>query len=364
MTTKTQAQDLPRIMAGILIIGLLMGTAFWVVQPFLPAIIWSAMIVVASWPMMLKVEEKVGRRRWAAVLIMTMGLLLVIVIPLSVALTAVVGNIDAISLFSRNLMANGLPHHPEFIEKIPLVGAKLAEKWDHIAGFSRDEIFARLSPYIGRGFSWIFSQVGSAGRLMMHFTLTVIISALLYAHGEKAAAGVLRFARRIGAERGAEAVILAGRAVRAVALGVIVTALIQSALAAFGLLLAGVPYTLILSSLVFLLGVVQIGAGPILIGVIIWLFHSSGTVAGVLFVIWSAVVMLADNFIRPFLIKRGANIPLLIVFTGVIGGLISFGVVGLFIGPAVLAVCYTLIDAWIADQEPEGATADPTPVQS
>jgi len=152
---------------------------------------------------------------------------------------------------------------------------------------------------------------------------------------------------------------LAAQAIRGVALGVVVTALVQSVLGGIGLAVAGVPYAIVLTVLMFILSVAQIGAVPVLVPAVIWLYWNGSTGWGTFLLIVTIVVGTLDNFLRPILIKKGANLPLLLVFTGVVGGLVSFGMVGIFIGPVVLAVMYTLLLAWINDQ-PQGAGSNET----
>ncbi|MDH3454185.1 MAG: AI-2E family transporter, partial [Desulfuromonadales bacterium] len=176
-------------------------------------------------------------------------------------------------------------------------------------------------------------------------------TALLYVNGEAAADMVRRLARRIAAERGEHATNLAAMAVRAVAQGVVITALAQSILAGIGLAVVGTPYASLLTALIFMLTIAQIGAGPVLIPAIIWLFWKGSTGWAIAMLIWTILVMSMDGFLRPILIRRNANIPLLLIFAGVIGGLIAFGVIGLFIGPVLLTVCYTLMTAWIDDKK-------------
>ena len=151
---------------------------------------------------------------------------------------------------------------------------------------------------------------------------------------------------------------LAAQAVRAVALGVVVTAILQSAAGGIGLAIAGVPFAAILTALIFILAVAQVGAAPVLIPAVIWVYARSGAAWGTVFLVWAIFCVTFDNFLRPLLIKRGADLPLLLIFAGVIGGLIAFGVIGLFIGPVVLAVAYTLLVDWVAESDP--ATSEAT----
>ncbi len=200
--------------------------------------------------------------------------------------------------------------------------------------------------------AWFASQVGGVGLMLVDFLLTVGIAAILYANGDHFAAGIERFARRLAGVQGVDAAHLAAQAVRAVALGVVVTALVQSCMGGIGLKVAGLPFAAILTAIMFILGVAQIGPAPVLIPAVIWGYSTYGVVWGTVLAVWCLLVGIMDNFLRPVLIRRGANLPLLLIFAGVIGGLIAFGVVGLFIGPVVLAVAYTLVVAWVGTPNP------------
>jgi predicted PurR-regulated permease PerM len=170
---------------------------------------------------------------------------------------------------------------------------------------------------------------------------------VLYAQGEHAARGVLGLARRVGGEQGEGIVRLAGQAIRGVALGVVVTALAQSLLGGIGLAIAGVPLAPLLTAIMFLLAVAQIGAVPVLACAVVWLYVRGDSGWGTALLVWTVIVGSMDNVLRPFLIKRGADLPLLLIFSGVVGGLVAFGLVGIFIGPIVLAVTWTLCVAWV-----------------
>jgi predicted PurR-regulated permease PerM len=158
---------------------------------------------------------------------------------------------------------------------------------------------------------------------------------------------VRRFALRLAGSRGEAAVRLAAQAIRGVALGVVLTAIIQSAVAGLGLLIAGVPFAAILTTVMFMLCLAQIGPVLVLVPAVAWLYGTGASGWGTFLLVWSVIVLPMDNILRPMLIKRGANLPLLLVFAGVVGGLIAFGMLGIFIGPVVLAVAFNLMSAWI-----------------
>ena len=185
--------------------------------------------------------------------------------------------------------------------------------------------------------------------VLVGFLLVVVFSAILYASGEAGASTVLRFGRRLAGERGENSVILAGQAIRGVALGVGVTAIVQTVLGGIGLAIAGVPFAALLSAVMLMLCIAQLGPGLILFPAVGWMFWMGDTGWGSFLLVWSLVVASIDNFLRPVLIKKGADLPLLLIFAGVIGGMLGFGLIGLFIGPVALAVTYTLFEAWIDD---------------
>jgi predicted PurR-regulated permease PerM len=208
----------------------------------------------------------------------------------------------------------------------------------------------KITPYAGVITSWFVANVGSIGALFLQFLLTVIAAAVLYGYGEDAADWALRFGARIGGERGEAAVRLSGQAIRSVARGVVVTAIVQTAVGGIGLWIAGVPFATLLTAFMFLLAVAQVGAALVLAGATVWLYWTGSVGWGTFLLVVTIVAGALDNVLRPILIKQGAaDLPLLLIFIGVIGGLITFGLIGIFVGPLVLAVTYTLLRAWLHD---------------
>jgi len=351
---RTSNSDLTRVTLQVLWIGILIAASFWIMRPFLLAFSWAVMIVVATWPFMLKVEDWLWRKRGLAVTAMTIIMLLLLIIPFSFAIVAIIENADRISDWVKSFQTQALPALPGWLSGIPIVGPKLTAAWES-ARTGPEGLSARLAPYARQLLKWFLSQVGTVGIILLQFLLTVIIAAILYASGEKASTGVIRFARRLGGNRGEEATVLAGKTIRGVALGVVGTALIQSFLGGLGLAVAGVPAVLLLTAAMFILCIAQLGPGLVLIPSVIWVFWSGQTAWGTALLVWSIFVGTFDNFLRPILIKKGADLPLVLIFAGVIGGLVSFGIIGLFIGPVVLSVTYRLLEVWVIDTE-----ADPT----
>ena len=339
--------DLTRTTLLVLFIGVLIVGSLWTMLPFLGALIWATTIVVATWTLMLQVQRLVGGSRTIATVVMTVVALAIFIVPFWFAIG---GLIDAASQgadLARTYLTTGLGPPPAWLNKVPWIGAKIADEWRELAAGGPELLVATIRPHVDTIAAYLLSITGGFGRVFVHFTLTVIIAAILYSKGEVAAGGVLKFARRFGHKRGEEVVILAGQAIRGVALGVIVTAIVQSLIAGLGLWVAGVPRPGLLIAVMFVLGVAQLGPLPVLLPAVIWLYWSGSVGWAVALFVWMIIVGALDNILRPILIRRGVDLPLLLIIAGVIGGLIAFGVIGLFIGPVILAVTYTLLQSWI-----------------
>lgn len=351
---QSQQRDLTRTVFAILIIVGLIAAAVWILRPFLAATVWATMIVVTTWPILRALQSRLWGKRWLATTIMTVALLLVFVIPLSAAIGTIVSNADTIMNWANQVSDVKLPPPPEFVDKIPVIGEKGAKVWREYADKGSEELAEIVKPYAARVTSWFVAEVGSFGLVALQFLLTVVVSAILYTSGDHAARWVRRFGRRLAGEPGDQVVRLAGQAIRGVALGVVVTAFVQSVLGGIGLAIAGVPFAAVLTAVMFMLALAQIGAVPVLLGALGWLWWQGNTGWFVALLVWTIVVGSLDNILRPILIKRGADLPLLLIFAGVIGGLFGFGLLGLFVGPVLLAVAYTLLDAWVAEEASDG----------
>jgi len=353
---QTNSSDLTRITLAVLFIGILIAACFWVMRPFLTALLWAAMIVIATWPFFLKLQTRLWGKRWLAVLVMTVLLLLVLIVPICFAVMTILNQSDEIVGWFKSLSTAKIPPPPGWIAKIPVLGNSVVERWQHFAAVSPEELSKLSAPYATKLVAWFVGQAGSFSLLVLHFLLSIAIAAVLYAYGETAAGGIRKFARRLAGQPGDEVAVLSAKAVRGVALGIVVTALIQSSLGGAGLFLAGVPGAVLLTALMLILCIAQVGPGLVVIPADIWLFYNGHTLAGSLFAVCAVLVCTIDNFLRPILIRKGVDLPMLLIITGVIGGLIGFGIIGLFIGPVILAVTFTLLRAWIARGESFAAT--------
>ena len=358
MTSSAPRPDLFRTVLSITLIGALIGLSLWVMAPFLPALIWATMIVVATWPLLLMAQRRLGGKRWAAVTVMTVALLLVFAVPLTLAIGTVIRHVDDIKGLASSFEGVQLGEPPGWVEGLPMVGPELAGTWRDAA--ASGHVGEKIKPYLGKLVEWFLRQIGSVGAVIAQILLSIAISAGLYMKGETAGRGIVAFARRVGEDQGEAAVRLAGQAIRGVAMGVVVTALIQSFAGGVGLAIAGVPLAALLTAIMFLLAVAQIGAVPVLACAVIWLYVRGSTGWGTALLVWTVLVGTMDNVLRPLLIKRGVDLPLVLIFTGVVGGLMALGLVGIFIGPMVLAVTWTFCVAWVRNRPMEEQVAATT----
>lgn len=346
-------RDIPRVVLGVLFIVTLIGSSIWILWPFIGAIVWAATIVVATWPLMISIQAWLWGKRALAVTVMTLLLLCVLVVPLTLAIGTIVSNVDEIAAWAKSLADFKTPAPPDWVANLPLVGQKAVELWDRVAAAGIQELATRTAPYVGGVMVWFATRLGGIGVLLVEFLLTVILAAAMYANGEFATQRLIRFGRRLAGQGGEDAVFLAGQTIRGVALGVVVTALAQAVFGGLGLVIAGVPFAGVLTGVMLFLSIAQIGVVPVLACAVAWLYWSGQSAWGTFLLVWMIMATTMDNFLRPILIKRGANLPLLLVFAGVVGGLLAFGLIGIFVGPVILAVADTLLTAWI-DSEPRG----------
>ena len=348
-------RDITSIVLAVLFIGGLIGSSLWILSPFLGPAIWATTLVVSTWPLMTAIQKRLWGRRSLAITLMTIVIFCVFIVPLGLAINAIVSHSEQIVGWVKALATFKIPPPPAWLVSIPLVGGKAAELWERIAASGIEDFVVMAAPYAGGVIKWFVAKIGGFGILFVQFLLTVLFAIILYANGEKIAKVVRAFGRRLAGPRGEHSVRLAGTAIRGVALGVVLTALSQTAVGGIGLAVCGIPFAAVLTAAMFMLAIAQIGAILVMIPSVAWLYWSGSTGWGTVLLVWTIVVGTMDNVIRPILIKRGANLSLMLVFTGVVGGLIAFGLIGIFVGPVVLAVAQALLGAWMEDDTNAGS---------
>lgn len=332
----------------VLFIALLVVLTFWVLSPFLTSLLWAVVVCIALWPILLRLEAFLGGRRWAAVAVMTATILVLVFVPVTLALITIVNNAQNIGAEIKAFESVALPLPPAWLERIPVAGDRMAAEWTRFVALDAQQRSAELTPYVQTALQWFVVQAGSVGRILIQFLLAATIAAIGFVKGEAVRDGILAFAARLGGQQGRDAATLAARTIRGVVLGVVVTALMQAAIAGTGLFITGVPAAGLLTAVVLFLCLAQLGPLLVLVPAVLWLFWSGRTISGTTLLVIGVIAGALDNIVRPVLIKRGADLPLLLIFAGVIGGLIAFGIIGLFIGPVVLSVAYTLLATWVS----------------
>ncbi|HET6183456.1 MAG TPA: AI-2E family transporter YdiK [Acetobacteraceae bacterium] len=341
--------DVTRASLAVMFIAGLALASFWVMRPFVAAIVWAVTLVVATWPIMLQVERRLGGRRWLAVTVMTVGLVMIVIVPFWLAVNVIIAKAGLMVEFVQSLDTFRVPGAPGWLAGVPLFGDGAAAAWNSVSNLGLRDLAPDLTPYLGQAARFLVSLLGGVGIAFVQFLMTVVIAAIMYAHGEAGAALVRQFGRRLGGPRGEEAVLLVARAIHGVALGVVAASLLQAVIGGVAFAIVQMPFTAVLTALLFFACVIQIGPGIVLIPAVIWMFWSGRTVHGTVLLVATVIVLVTDNVVRPLLMKRSAQLPLVLILAGVLGGLSAFGLVGIFVGPTVLAVSYTLLRAWMAD---------------
>ncbi|RXN83941.1 hypothetical protein C7R54_25445 [Achromobacter aloeverae] len=339
--------DVARSFFLVVVLSALLAGSVYILRPFLPGLIWAGTIVVATWPLLLWLQRRVGNRRWLAVLIIMACLLVVMVLPLYLTIDTFAERANDIVGAIRRLPTYTLFPPPSWLREVPLVGPRATVEWQRLSDVGPGGLLARVEPYLTMAARWVLGHAAVVGAFAVHMVITLVFAGILYVRGEVVASFIRDGAVRLAGPGGEVAVVLAGQAIRAVAMGIVLTAAAQTALGGLGLWVAGVPVAGILTAVMLLLCIAQIGPlVPMLAGVI-FLYRADANIAATLLLLWSIVVGTMDNVMRPWLISRGVRISLLLILCGVIGGLLAFGLVGLFIGPVVLAVTQAMLRAWV-----------------
>lgn len=334
------------------ILAILLYWSFVLIQPFITIAIWAVVLTVALYPAYERLVALLGgRRRLAAVLLSVLSLLVVI----GPATWLALGLIDSLRFLSERLDLAALtpPPPPEMVKGWPVIGEPLYQFWE-LASNNLNAALAKIAPQLKPIGGTLLHVAAEAGTGALKFFVAIILAGFLFAPAPALAGHLRRFARRVASERGEEFIQLAGNTIRAVSRGVIGISALQAFLAGIGFMAAGIPGATLLTSAVLILGIIQIGPSVVIIPIIIWSWFSMDTMTALLFTAYMIPVNLLDNVLRPFVLGRGLDAPILIILIGVIGGTISYGITGLFLGPIVLAVIWNLLMAWISEQEAAG----------
>jgi predicted PurR-regulated permease PerM len=310
-------------------------------------VLWGVIIAVAVLPPYRALTARLGGRRKLTAALLTVLALAFLLLP---ALKFFGEAIDGTRTLATQLDDGTLsvPPPPEKVSTWPLVGQPLEEAWS-LASSNLETAIQRYEPQLKSIGRWLLSAGTGLGLGVLQFTISIIIAGVFLATSEGGGKNARRIARRFAGEQGEEFAGLAEKTIRSVALGVLGVAIIQSALAAIGMVAVGVPAAGLWALLVLILAVIQLPPILVLGPVAVYVFSTSSTVAAVVFLIWAILVSGSDTFLKPMFLGRGVNVPTLVILLGAIGGMMLSGIIGLFVGAVVLALGYQLFIAWLAD---------------
>lgn len=327
------------------VLGLLLYWTFELVRPFLTIIVWASIIAVALYPAFVWLAGKLGGREHLAAFLLTAFSFLVAVGPVTWI------GIDAVdsskALFERvDWEKLSLPPPPSSVKSWPVFGDEIFAVWTMAAENTR-VIAVKVYPYLKPWGATALSTATTAAIGIIKFLIAIILSGFLFVPAPSLINGIKRLVARLNPERGERFVALAGSTIRSVSRGVIGIAVLQAGLAGIGLYIAGIHGAGIITLLALILGIIQIGCSVVLIPVTIWAWFIMEPVSALIFTLYMVPVSLVDNLLRPLVLGRGLQTPMLVIFIGVLGGTIAYGITGLFLGPIVLAVIWELAVAWI-----------------
>jgi predicted PurR-regulated permease PerM len=349
------------MIAGLALVALVVAGCLLVLTPFATALLWAAVICFATWPVHQRVERMCGHRRTLAAGITTGLVVLFTVLPF--ALTAAILDRNLADLIARAqaLGTQGLPPPPDWISRLPLAGTYLHGYWAGLAADNeRGYIFLKM--ILGHSKNWMLHRCMEFGLGLVHLCLSVFVAFFFYRDGERLVERVGEVGKRVFGETSQHVLTTVGRTVRGVVYGILGTALGQGVTGTIGFAIAGVPWPVMLGVLTFVLSLVPFGAPLIWVGATVWLIAQDQIGWSVFMAVWGFFAISGiDNFLRPYLISREAQLPFVLVFLGAMGGILAFGFIGLFLGPTLLAVGYALLHEFLRPKATPVAAAHGEP---
>ena len=334
-------------------LGVLLLIVVWclqIVAPFLGIVIWALIIAIAIDPPYQRICNALGgRRNLTATIFVLVGLAALIVPAVLLTETLVVGATRYAGALTSGSLS--VPPPPDKVAAWPVVGERVHAAW-LLASENLGAALARAGPHLGAVSRWLLRAAGSAGVGMLQLVASLIIAGILLTRAEVRQGSLDRIAARLAGERGPELARLAQSTVQSVVQGICGVAVIQAVLGGLGFIVAGVPAAGFWALLVLISAIVQLPVAIVMIPPVLLVFSSATTSVAAGFAVWCLFVSLVDNVLKPILFGRGAKVPMLVVFLGAIGGMLSMGIIGLFLGAVVLSLGYELFSVWLADAGP------------
>ncbi len=321
-----------------------------VLKPFLSAILWAVILCFSTWPLFMRVHDLFGRHRTLAALVMTLLAALVFVLPFAIVGPRIAEDFAAVAQAIARTLEQGPPGPPGWIHDIPIVGPDIAAYWTRAAADST-AFTADMRPYIAEAQGWLLDVGVALGQGVLQLSLSLLIAYFLYRDGRTLGERLDTALERFAGARAKNLMEVAGGTTRGVVYGILGTALAQGVLAAIGFTIVGLSGALFLGLLTFFLALVPMGPPLVWLPAAIWLIAEGSLGRGIFLLLYGALVISTiDNFLKPYFISRGGGLPFLLVFLGIIGGVAAFGFIGLFLGPVLLAIGFSLIKEWTASR--------------
>lgn len=333
------------------IIFLIMGWCITILTPFFMPILWGIIIAVASFPLFKKAKGKLGNRNGLTATLLTIIALSLIIVPTTILSSSLFTGVEKIATDMQNGKLD-IPPPPANVQEWPVIGEKLYASWD-LFSENLSQGMEKYAPQLKNAGNWVFERMKSAGAGVLQFIISIIIAGVLHANAVGCQRFIENLAVRLAGESGLVYCQLSGRLIQSVTQGILGVAIIQAILAGIGFYLAGVPAAGLWAFIVLFLGVIQIGPMIVILPLAIYMMGELSTLAGILFLIYSIAVGLVDNFLKPILLSRGIDAPMIVVFLGAIGGFIAYGIVGLFVGAIILVLGWVLLMAWVHENSEE-----------
>ena len=330
----------------VLLLGVLIAGCFLVLRPFLTAVLWAVVLCVTTWPVYLQLRALLlGRGGWAAA-IMSLLIASVFLAPFVIVGMTLADNSVRMADFARELIEQGPPDPPAWVAQFPFIGARAAAYWASLA-HDTAQFTAELRKLVDPAKAYLVTGGASIAQGVLQLTLSILIAFFFFRDGDAAVLRLRAVLARLAPRRGARLLDLAAATMRGVVYGILGTAVAQGVLMAIGLWIAGIRAAPLLGLVTFFLSPVPVGPPLVWLPAALWLMYKGSIGWGVFILLWGAlVVSTVDNVLKPLIISRGSNLPFLLVLLGVLGGVIAFGFIGVFLGPVLLALGVALLSEW------------------
>ncbi|MFO1084705.1 MAG: AI-2E family transporter [Reyranellaceae bacterium] len=333
-----------------LIAGVVMGSLL-LLRPILPLMLWSVILAVAVFPVFAFLRRRAHLRAGLAASVLSIFLLTLLLVPVALLAASAVETLEAYA----KMLGKGdhvVPPPAESIRSWPLVGQRLYDFWQAASADIRTLLTAHVTQIASAG-RFVGRLAAGVAMEVLQFAAAIVVSGILLAYSERLTDFAGNIANRVTAVRGRHFLEIAGATIRNVSQGVIGVALLQAALLGVGMLVAGVPFAGAITFAALVLAIVQVGPGLVMLPVLVWAWFTLPILGAAVLTIYTVPLLLLDNILRPLVMARGLQTPMVIILAGVICGTLAGGLIGLFVGPVVLSVFYDLVSAWMHER-PEG----------